>query len=49
MHENTSVKFVTSYIATLQNMNSLINKYLLSLPGDLDLTEIFQKKSITTV
>ena len=42
-----SVKFVTSYNPILPNINSLINKYLPILHADLDLKEIFPRKSIT--
>ena len=44
-----SVKFVTSYNPILRNINSLINKYLSIVHADLDLKEIFSRKSITTV
>ena len=44
-----SVKFVTSYNPILQKINSLINKDLSILHADLDLKEIFPRKSITTV
>ena len=44
-----SDKFVTSYSPILSNINSLINKYLPILHADLDLKEIFPRKSIATV
>ena len=44
-----SVKFGTSYNPILPNINSLINKYLPILHADLDLKELFPRKSITTV
>ena len=44
-----SAKFVTSYNPILPNINSLINKYLPILHADLDLKELFPKKSTTTV
>ena len=46
-----SVKFLTSYNPILPNINSLINKYLPILHADLDLDlkEIFPRKSITKV
>ena len=44
-----SVKFVTSHNPILSNLYSLINKYLPILHADLDLKEIFPRKSITTV
>ena len=44
-----SVKFGTSYDPILPNINSLINKYLPILHADLDLKELFPRKSITTV
>ena len=43
-----SVNFVTSYNPILKKINSLINKYLSILHADLDLKEIFLRKSITT-
>ena len=44
-----SVKIVTSYNPILQNINSLINKYLPILHADLDIKETFPRKLITTV
>ena len=44
-----SVKFVTSYNPILPNINSLVNKYVTVLRADLNLKEIFRRKSITTV
>ena len=44
-----SVKFVTSCNPILPNIYSLINKYLPILHADLNLKEIFPRKSITTV
>ena len=38
-----------SYNPILPNINSLINKYLPILPADLNLQEIFPRKSVTTV
>ena len=44
-----SVKFVTSYNPILLSINNLMNKYLPILYADLDLKEIFPRKSSTTV
>ena len=44
-----SVKFITSYNPSLLNINSLIIKYLPILHADVDLKEIFSRKSTTAV
>ena len=40
---------MTSYNPILPNINSLVNKYLTVLHADLNLKELFPRKSIATV